>query len=255
MRTPLAAVIVGLALAPGLIAVSPGDPRDTSVVDVREHQGVYSVEARFVVSQPPAVVVAVLTDYEQIPRYMPDVKKSVVQARTASGAVIEQEAVSKMMMFSKRVHLLLEIEEGQTTIRFRDTCGRSFESYDGSWTLTDDKGRTVVSYNLTAKPTFAVPEFMLKRCTSARRRSDDRTPSARDLTASVISAEDASLPHTSPWTGTTWHRPSKRRCTRRNSFSSTQAPDFKTFQEASPSGTFDSRVTSAAPGQADRTQR
>jgi carbon monoxide dehydrogenase subunit G len=163
MRTLLAALFVGVAFAPGLIAVSPGVPFEKPVVEVREQQGGYAVDAKFVVTQPPAVVIAVLTDYEQIPRYMPSVKKSVVQERTGSGAIVEQEAVSKVMFFSKRVHLLLEVEEAQTTVRFRDTCGRSFSRYEGTWTLTHENGLTIVRYQLTAKPSFDVPEFLIKR--------------------------------------------------------------------------------------------
>ena len=37
------------------------------------------------------------------------------------------------MMFSKRVHLVLDVEDGGATIRFNDTCGKSFEHYEGSW--------------------------------------------------------------------------------------------------------------------------
>ena len=51
---------------------------------VREERGVYSVAARFHVPQPPRVALAVLTDYEQIPRFMPDVATSIVLERGAA---------------------------------------------------------------------------------------------------------------------------------------------------------------------------
>jgi hypothetical protein len=35
------------------------------------------------------------------------------------------------MMFSKRVHLVLEIHEENWTIRFRDRCGKSFARHEG----------------------------------------------------------------------------------------------------------------------------
>jgi hypothetical protein len=43
-------------------------------------------------------------------------------------------AEAKFMMFSKRVHLVLDVEDGGATIRFKHTCGQSFEHYEGSWT-------------------------------------------------------------------------------------------------------------------------
>jgi hypothetical protein len=87
----------------------------------------------------------------------------VVHERTLNGAVVEQEAVSRLMMFSKRVHLMLEIVEGSGTLRFRDRCGRSFARYEGQWRADARNGGTVITYELTAQPSFDVPEFILKR--------------------------------------------------------------------------------------------
>jgi len=132
-------------------------------VTVREARGVYSVSARFQVAEPPAVALAVLTDYENIPRFLPDVTSSVVRERSERRAVVEQEAVSRMMMFSKKVHLMLEITEEGHVIRFRDRCGRSFEQYEGAWRITARGTGSEITYELTAKPSFDVPEFILKR--------------------------------------------------------------------------------------------
>ena len=130
---------------------------------MREERGVYTVLARFVVEQPPSVALAVLTDYEAIPRFMPGVQSSTVLERSAGRAVVEQEAVSTVMLFSKRIHLVLEIDEGADALLFRDRCGRSFVKYEGAWRVTADDGRSTITYQLTAEPSFDVPGFMLKR--------------------------------------------------------------------------------------------
>jgi ribosome-associated toxin RatA of RatAB toxin-antitoxin module len=132
-------------------------------VTVQERDGVYRVEARFAVPYSGALAFAVLTDYEQIPRFMPDVRTSTVLERGNGRAVVEQEAVARIMMFSKRVHLVLEVQEETATIRFRDRSGRSFTSYEGSWQIAEQPGGAVITYQLTAKPSFDVPEFLLKR--------------------------------------------------------------------------------------------
>jgi len=132
-------------------------------VTVREERGVYAVSARFHVAQAPAAALAVLTDYENIPRFLPDVTSSVVRERSDSRAVVEQEAVSRMMMFSKKVHLMLEIVEEGNAIRFRDRCGRSFDQYEGAWRVAASGTGSDITYELTAKPGFDVPEFILKR--------------------------------------------------------------------------------------------
>jgi uncharacterized protein YndB with AHSA1/START domain len=150
-----------------LVAMAAGEPLAsadaTQNVTVTDKSGVYAVTASFRVSESPEAVMAVLTDYDRIPRFMPDVEVSRVLERTHDGAVVEQRAVSRFMMFSKAVHLVLEVHELPHAIRFRDRCRGSFATYQGGWTLSRHEGMTVVDYHLTAKPSFDVPAFVLKR--------------------------------------------------------------------------------------------
>ena len=160
-------LISGLLILAGLIPVVPlnatDDTTSAPAVTVREEGGVYSVAARFEVPQSPVLALAVLTDYEQIPRFMPGVETSIVLERASGLVIVEQEAVSHMMMFSKRVHLVLEITEGVDTLIFRDRSGRSFARYEGAWRLCEENGHTQIQYELTAQPSFDVPQFLLKR--------------------------------------------------------------------------------------------
>lgn len=152
-----------LILTTIISAITLADPASVSRVEVTEAGGVYSVTASFAVSEAPEAVMSVLTDYERIPHYVPDMEISRVVERTAAGMVVEQQAVSKFMMFSKRVHLLLEVREGVGTVHFTDRCGKSFSAYAGSWLVTQHDSLTVVDYQLRATPTFEVPTFVLKR--------------------------------------------------------------------------------------------
>lgn len=138
-------------------------PIDESRVVVSESDGVFSVTAAFAVTESPQTVMAVLTDYARIPKFVPDVQHSRVLERSGATAVVEQEAVSRFMLFSKRVHLILDIREDAGSIRFRDRCGKSFTSYEGSWIISEHDSVTVVDYRLSAKPSFEVPAFVLKR--------------------------------------------------------------------------------------------
>jgi uncharacterized membrane protein len=136
---------------------------DAPLITVREIDGAYAIAARFTVAAPGTLVSEVLTDYDNIPRFMTDVRRSVVLERQAGFARVEQEAVSHYMMFSKRVHLVLDIEQGPRVIRFRNRCTRSFAQYEGAWTLADQDGVTEVTYELTAQPAFGVPGFVLRK--------------------------------------------------------------------------------------------
>jgi ribosome-associated toxin RatA of RatAB toxin-antitoxin module len=144
-------------------ALAAANPQSEPVVTVSEVRGVYSVAAAFTVPEAPSFVFAALTDYAEIPRFMPEVRTSQVLERTDDGAVVEQEAVARFMMFSRRVHLVLEVQESLGTIRFRDRCGKSFRRYEGGWTITENGAATQVRYELSVQPSFDVPEFLLKR--------------------------------------------------------------------------------------------
>jgi ribosome-associated toxin RatA of RatAB toxin-antitoxin module len=180
-------VLVAATLMIALTGAMEGAGPEPSVT-VREARGVYSVSARFHVAEPPAVALAVLTDYENIPRFLPDVTSSVVRERAEKRAVVEQEAVSRMMMFSKKVHLMLEITEEANVIRFRDRCGRSFSQYEGAWRITARGTGSDITYELTAKPSFDVPEFILKRLLKR-----DSTRTIERLTAEIAARATRSL--------------------------------------------------------------
>jgi carbon monoxide dehydrogenase subunit G len=162
-RILLAGALVFSEMVAGAHAGAEAVGAASQQVTVREERGVYHVTATFEVAKAPAVALAVLTDYEQIPRFMPDVRTSLVLERSPGRLVVEQEGVSRFMMFSKKVHLVLEVTEDADTIRFVDRCAKSFSSYQGSWRATEKNGRTTISYELQATPAFDVPEFLLKR--------------------------------------------------------------------------------------------
>src|SRR5690606_41977606 len=66
-------------------------------------------------------------------------------------------------LFSRRIHLLLEVRQEGGEILFRDRCGRSFRTYEGVWRVTPNGETAVIEYELAADPAFAVPGWVLKR--------------------------------------------------------------------------------------------
>ena len=147
------------ARAPARQPTWPTDP----AITVHEDNGVYRVAATFGVPQSASMAVAVLTDYEQIPRFMPDVRTSNVSIAAPDHVVVEQEAVAHLMMFSKRIHLVLEVREQAREHPVPRPLRQKLHEYEGSWTLTEKGGQTAISYELNAQPSFDVPEWLLKR--------------------------------------------------------------------------------------------
>jgi ribosome-associated toxin RatA of RatAB toxin-antitoxin module len=154
--------VVAAVLAASMTCVAVAGSQ-TMPVSVQGEHGLYRVSATFTTPQPAAIGHAVLTDYEEIPRFLPDVRSSHVIERDGARTVVAQEAVAKVLLFSKRVRLVLEVREGPALIAFRDRSGESFIRYEGQWTLRDEGGRAVIRYELTAQPRFDVPDFLLAR--------------------------------------------------------------------------------------------
>lgn len=152
----LAATLLGAAASPARAGQAPD-------VRVQEREGVFSISTTFDVPQAPAAVLAVLTDYAAIPRIAPDITRSVVLSRQDGRALVEQQAVSRLLFFSKTVHLVLDIQETASAVTFRDTCGRSFTTYEGAWRVAALASGARVTYELRARPAFEVPDFLVKR--------------------------------------------------------------------------------------------
>lgn len=134
-------------------------------ITVRGDDGTYTVAARFSVAQTLAVARAVLSDYEAIPDIIPDMRSSVVVQRHPH-LLVAQEAVSKFGLFSRTIHLLLEVSVDDHAITFVDRSGQSFTAYHGAWRLEAHDGGTAISYALTARPAFSVPGFLITRVMS-----------------------------------------------------------------------------------------
>jgi ribosome-associated toxin RatA of RatAB toxin-antitoxin module len=161
MTVPTFIACALMMAAAGLPAAAIIQPEP--IVRVTEEKGLYAVAAEFSVPQSATVVMSVLSDYEAIPRFMPDIKTSRIIERGESRALVEQHAVAQFLLFSRRIELLLEIDETPARISFKDRSGKSFRSYEGAWQVVEQGGSVAITYTVAARPAFDVPEFILKR--------------------------------------------------------------------------------------------
>jgi len=124
----------------------------------------YRARGSFIVEAPPAAAWDAIADYEGIPRVAPSVKVSRIVSRDGGRVVVEQEAVASLLFFSKRIHLLLEIEESPPgAITFRDVARREFTSYEGFWTIEESVEGLLVSYGIDVERGFSAPDFLARK--------------------------------------------------------------------------------------------
>jgi ribosome-associated toxin RatA of RatAB toxin-antitoxin module len=161
-RVNLRLTLVVLALfafgAPG-VAAEPA-------IDVKVQQtaeGIYVVTGSFDVGSTSEAVWQVLTDYEAIGRFVSSISRSTIKKRESGRILLEQEGVGRAWVFSRRLHILLDVQEHeQQAISFRDVCGESFKTYEGRWQLSAKPGGTRVAYELRAVPSGRQPGFIAR---------------------------------------------------------------------------------------------
>lgn len=138
--------------AAGLICgARPGRAADDVILTVARAKDGYRIHGSFTTAAPRAVTWAVLTDYDDLDQFVSSMRTSRVLRRTRDSLIVEQVAVGRVFLFSRTIHLVLEVrEEPFDTIRFADISHRDLRAYRGEWEMHDVPGGTRVDYNVRA---------------------------------------------------------------------------------------------------------
>jgi hypothetical protein len=154
-RAAAAALLAVFVLAAGALPAAAATPVDLTVTDKDGH---YQVRGAFRVVASIDTAWAVLTDYDGIPRFVKSVRASSVERGTYGPRHVNQEAVQKVLLFRKTVHVALEIEEDRPfRVGFRDVLKRDFRKFEGSWTIEPAGDSLTVRYTLDAEPLTQPP--------------------------------------------------------------------------------------------------
>lgn len=134
-------------------------------VDVRRIEAggeqVFEVTAGGSVKAAPAAVWKVLTDYEAMPEFVPDLQTNRVMSRNGNLAVIEQAGVARFLFLSRKINLVVQAaEEPMSSIDISLVAG-DMKVYACRWELTAlADGGTRVSYTGRMVPKFYVPGML-----------------------------------------------------------------------------------------------
>ena len=142
------------------LATLTGPAAADSLVDltVTQHEGLYRVRGAFNVVASIDTAWAVLTDYDGIPRFVKSVRASAVERSEDGPRRVRQEAVQKVLLFRKTVHVALEIEEDRPyRVGFKDALKRDFKLFEGAWTIESRGDSLTVRYALDAEPMSQPP--------------------------------------------------------------------------------------------------
>jgi len=163
MRLSAPVIVLGLAflVATGAASAEPvGKPGGVSVTLTESGGGTRFLEGRFRVNASLDRARDVLSDYENLPKFVSSMRSSRVLRREGRMTLVEQIMTGRAGPFRKKIIVNLEIYESPTSISFRDVLGHSFRYYEGSWGLLDYGDEVEVIYELRVQPAFSAPRFM-----------------------------------------------------------------------------------------------
>jgi ribosome-associated toxin RatA of RatAB toxin-antitoxin module len=127
-----------------------------------EGEQVFEVTASGTVRASPAAVWKVLTDYEAMPEFVPDLEKTKVISRTGNRVILEQSGVARFLFLSRTINLIVHVAEGpMSSIEIRLVTG-DMKVYHCRWEMTPiaETGGTRIGYTGRMVPKFYVPGML-----------------------------------------------------------------------------------------------
>ncbi|HEX7649461.1 MAG TPA: SRPBCC family protein, partial [Noviherbaspirillum sp.] len=145
--------------------------QDRSHVDVQvrrtrgEGMSWFDINASGFVSATPQDAWKVLTDYERLPQFVPELVESKVVKRNGNEVLLEQESRAGFLFFSYRLKMAVRItEQPYSAIDIKLVSG-SMKQYEARWELdgaAQEHGRrcTRIRYRARMEPEFFIPPLI-----------------------------------------------------------------------------------------------
>jgi ribosome-associated toxin RatA of RatAB toxin-antitoxin module len=122
----------------------------------------YEVDSSGTVNAPPATVWRILTDYEHMNEFVPDLNSCRVLSRNGNEVIIEQLGTARFLFMSKSIHLIVRAtEQPMSSIDIALVSG-DMKHYESHWELflVPETGGTRVVYSGRLVPNFYVPGIL-----------------------------------------------------------------------------------------------
>ena len=153
--SPKAAFLANLALA-AWSASCLAQAQDVSIRTGRDGEFV-TISASAVMRVDPHIAWAVLSDYDHLARFIPDVKSSRVISRHGNVVRVEQTGDIGFLFYKEPVNVIFEVhEEPETRIVARGVEG-NIRALDTSYELHSSDTGVRLDYTGRFAPTFAIP--------------------------------------------------------------------------------------------------
>lgn len=168
--------------------ISPEENLDTNEVAIqvdklsdRQRQ----ISATIQIPQPVEKVWQILTDYESLPDFIPNLAKSTLVEHPNGGIRLEQIGRASLLNFKFCARVVLDLEESfPKLIQFNMVEG-DFKGFSGFWCLEpcflSEQQGTTLCYTIQVWPKLTMPISIIERCLS------------QDLQANLLAIRQRSL--------------------------------------------------------------
>ena len=127
----------------------------------RDGQTFFDVSATGFVRVTPEQAWRVLTDYERLPEFVPDLVASKIVSRNAQEIIVEQLSEAGFLFVSQRIHMVIRIHEQPYSAIDVSLVSGDMKHYAAHWKLDaatmDGMDGTRVTFTGEMEPDFFVP--------------------------------------------------------------------------------------------------
>ncbi|MYM29140.1 cyclase/dehydrase [Duganella sp. CY15W] len=128
----------------------------------QDGQHMYEVDSTGTVAAALPKVWRILTGYERMSEFVPDMESCKVLSRNGNEIIIEQFGVARFLFMSKTIHLIVRaVEQPMSSIDISLISG-DMKHYESRWELVPvpETGGTKIIYHGKLQPNFYVPGIL-----------------------------------------------------------------------------------------------
>lgn len=127
-----------------------------------ETRHMYEVDATATVAAPLPKVWRILTGYERMSEFVPDLESCKVLSRNGNEVIIEQFGVARFLFMSKAIHLIVRATEQPMSSIDISLISGDMKHYESKWELipVPETGGTKIVYSGRLLPNFYVPGIL-----------------------------------------------------------------------------------------------
>lgn len=119
---------------------------------------VYRIAASGTVAAAPNAVWRILTDYDHLAEFVPNLQSARVVSRDGDKIIVDQLGSTQFLFFSRAIHLVTQVREHPPHTIDVSLVDGDMRVYRCRWTLSPTAaGGTRIDYDATIAPNFYVP--------------------------------------------------------------------------------------------------